>query len=92
MISKGSLSYIGTEPAFGPPVYDEYGRVYLWRTFKKGAIWGGSLSFILTTQFAFFQHLMSPGKRATRDLVAIPFIWASVGAFAFGMYEIFVNP
>jgi hypothetical protein len=54
MINKSGLSYIGPLPQFGPPVYDEKPRVYKWRKFKKGAVWGGSLSFILTSQFAFF--------------------------------------
>lgn len=86
------LLWQGELPPFGPPLYDEKFHTYYWRVFKRGAVWGAGLSFVATTQFAAFTHMIEPGKRPMRELMAIPVVYSFCVASFFGVYECFNHP
>ena len=92
MINRTKVEWAGEEVKFGPSVYDERSMTYNWRTWKRGATWGAMATFILTTQYAMFQQLMSPGKRAMREVMIIPFMWSAMIACGFGVFECLANP
>ena len=82
----------GAKERFGPPIYDAKNRGRKWCQFKRGFVWGGSLTTILTAQFVTLQHIMQPGKRPILELAALPFIYGFLVGCVFGGYEVISNP
>ena len=55
-------------------------------------ILGGGLTTVLTAQFVTLQHLMSPGKRPMKELIALPFMWGAIVGTIMGVFDVVRKP
>ena len=55
-------------------------------------ILGGTMATLLSAQITLFTHMMQPGMRPMRDLVAVPIVFGLAVGCGVGAFEVVNNP
>ena len=62
------------------------------RQFKKGFLWGSTLSATIFYQYSFYTFATNRTAYSKPQLMTMPIILAAVTGSVFGLYEIAINP